>query len=288
MNNLNCSTRAALALLLALPVSVQLVGGQSGPVQPYTAEFKTIHLQTLADGTTITRETKEVMARDSQGRVMRATTQIPAAPDQPATTSVHVDDAIDRLQGNWNSRTKQARVIRMPADRPRGTCWSTASSDFTLTIGPVAPLLLPPPASAPTSAATPAQGAGVTGSSGVSGAVFSGPVAAPNVARIRPVREELGTDTIMGVEVRGYRTTVTTPVGRIGNDQPLVSTTETWTAASLGITVRQISEDPRMGKTTREMVNLDLSEPEPSVFQPPAGYEVLNEEMHEVPCQQAR
>jgi len=102
------------------------------------------------------------------------------------------------------------------------------------------------------------------------------------------VREELGTDTIMGVEVRGYRTTVTTPVGRIGNDQPLVSTTETWTAASLGITVRQISEDPRMGKTTREMVNLDLSEPEPSVFQPPAGYEVLNEEMHEVPCQQAR
>ena len=43
---------------------------------PYTAEFKVTHVQTLADGSTITRETSEVRARDSQGRtlIMSSTT----------------------------------------------------------------------------------------------------------------------------------------------------------------------------------------------------------------------
>ncbi|MGA7339808.1 MAG: hypothetical protein WBE72_03385 [Terracidiphilus sp.] len=39
--------------------------------------------------------------------------------------------------------------------------------------------------------------------------------------------------------------------------------------------------------SARELVSLDLSEPHPSVCQPPEGYEVVTEEMHQVPCQQA-
>jgi hypothetical protein len=282
MNNLDCRMRAVFVVLLALQACAQLVKAQAGPVQPYTAEFKTTHVQTLANGTTITRETKEVMVRDSQGRTMTATTQTPALPDQPAITMVHVADEADHLQSNWNSQTKQARVIKMPADRPRGTCWSTASSDFRIANGPMAPL--PPRPPAPT---TSTSGGGV-GSGGMTGMVLSGADPALNPAPIRPTHEDLGTDTIMGVEVHGTRITRTTPVGRIGNDRPLVNTTETWSAPSLGITVRQISDDPQMGKMTREMVSLDLSEPDPSVFQPPVDYEVVTEEMNQVPCQQAR
>ncbi len=277
MNNLDCRVRSVFVLLLALPACVQLVHTQAAPGQPYTAEFKTTQVQMLANGTTVTRETKQVMARDSQGRTMTATTHIPATPDQPQVTFVRVNDEVDHLQSNWNSQTKQARVIKIPADRPRGTCWSTASSDSTMRIGPIPP---PPPAPAPQS------GGGGIGSGGIAGAVLSTTPPASNPARIRPVREDLGIDTIMGVEVHGYRTTRTTPVGRIGNDRPLVSTLEIWTAPSLEITIRQISDDPRTGKTTRELVSLDQSEPDPSVFQPPADYEVVNEEMHEVPCRQ--
>lgn len=116
----------------------------------------------------------------------------------------------------------------------------------------------------------------------------SGPIVAPRSAPMRPVREDLGTDTIMGVEVRGTRITITTPVGRIGNDQPLVRTEERWSAPSLGgLTLRDINNDPQSGKSTRELVNLDLSEPDPSTFQPPEGYEVVTEEMHQVACQTA-
>lgn len=285
MNNLDCRMRAVFVLLLALPACAQFVHGQAAPVQPYTAEFKIATAQTLANGTTITRESKEVMARDSQGRTMNANTRILTMQDQPPLTSVHVNDVVEHLQINWNSRDKRARIIKIPAHQ-QGTCWSTVSSDFTMTMGPIASPPPNPGASAPVAPAPPAPGGGGIGSGGVAGAVFSGPAPTSNPALTRPVREELGTDTIMGVEVHGYRTTRTTPAGRIGNDKPLVHTDESWVAPSLGLTLRQISDDPQMGKTTRELVNLDLSEPDPSVFQPPADYEVVTDEMHAVPCGQ--
>ncbi len=55
------------------------------PAQPfYTAEFKTTRVQTLANGTTITRESTETRALDSQGRSMVATTEaLPNGTQQP-------------------------------------------------------------------------------------------------------------------------------------------------------------------------------------------------------------
>ena len=43
---------------------------------PYTAEYKLTTVKTLADGSTITHESTEVNARDSQGRRMTAETVI--------------------------------------------------------------------------------------------------------------------------------------------------------------------------------------------------------------------
>ena len=90
----------------------------------------------------------------------------------------------------------------------------------------------------------------------------------------------------MGIEVHGYRMTLTTAAGQIGNDQPLVRTTESWMAPSLGIELRSTTDDPQSDKMTRELVSLDLNEPDPSTFQPPDGYEVKVEEMHPVACRQ--
>jgi hypothetical protein len=57
-------------------------------------------------------------------------------------------------------------------------------------------------------------------------------------------------------------------------------------APSLGLEPRQTIEDPRIGKRTRELVNLTLEEPDPSLFQPPADYKVTTEELHPVACKQ--
>ncbi len=55
-----------------IPALGQATGSSRTPVQhpPFTAEFKMTSVQTLSDGTTITRETTEVQARDSSSRSM--------------------------------------------------------------------------------------------------------------------------------------------------------------------------------------------------------------------------
>lgn len=93
--------------------------------------------------------------------------------------------------------------------------------------------------------------------------------------------ETLGTESIQGVEARGRRYTTTTPAGAMGNDAPLVSVAEAWTALSVGLNglmVRYSRDDPRSGKTTRELTSLSQTEPDPSTFQPPEGYEIVTKD----------
>jgi hypothetical protein len=278
------------AALFSLPSTAFLVRAQmvsSGPIAaswvPYTVEFRTTRVQTLANGATISRETKEINARDSQGRSMTAITAIPAMDGERAFTNFHVN-LPDRTIISWSSNTKRAIVNHLPPLDSPG-CWTSTPGS--------ASFAAQPPTSPPAPAATGGSGGGI-GGGGVVGAIFGQAGGAPmprqaGGAPIQSQHEELGTDTILGVEVRGVRVTRTTPAGRIGNDVPLIRTQEFWTAPSLGgLVLREITDDPQTGKSMREAVNLDLSEPDPSVFQPPEGYEIVDQEMHEVPCQGAR
>jgi hypothetical protein len=91
--------------------------------------------------------------------------------------------------------------------------------------------------------------------------------------------------TIQGLEAKGTRVTSVIPAGQMGNDNPITTTQELWRAPGFRFPLREIYDDPRTGKRTREVVSLTIGEPDLSLFQPPEGYEVVNEEMHEVPCQ---
>lgn len=250
---------------LALPVQGQLVdsrtagGVASAPRTPLTAEFRITRVQVLSTGTTITRVSQEVIARDAQGRNMRATTVLSSAGD-PSNTNVNVFDPASGEQITWNTLSKHAHVLKTPVGDQQHGCWSTSSGNATSRFGE-----LPPPGSR---SAVPADTA--------TGSVLR--------SRTQPTRDDLGADTILGVEVHGVRTTRTIPAGQIGNDQPLVRTSESWTAPSLGLILRQITDDPQAGKTTREVVSIDLSDPSPAIFQPPAGYDVVTEEMLPVAC----
>ena len=69
--------------------------------------------------------------------------------------------------------------------------------------------------------------------------------------------------------------------GAAGNDAPLVSTSEAWTAVAVGLNgllVREIRDDPRSGKTTRELTSLSQNDPDPATFQPPEGYEIVTKD----------
>jgi hypothetical protein len=211
---------------------------------PYTAEFKTTRVQTLADGSTITHVTTETMARDSQGRTLNMSSSNYGPDDQPVHISVNIYDLAAHTHTWWfvpGQRITTQNIPEPGSGRP--SCAANALAAL-----PHAPL----------------------------------------DQHAKPMMEDLGKQTFQGLEAHGHRTTTAYPAGAIGNSDPLVRTDEVWfstTPGFSGINVRQVNEDPQMGKTTRELVSFSQGEPDASMFQPPADYEVATQETHdEVRC----
>lgn len=90
-------------------------------------------------------------------------------------------------------------------------------------------------------------------------------------------KKSLGNKTIAGVYAEGIRFTTTIPTGYFGNDRPFLSVREVWTAPDLRLTVLTIEHDPSIGTRTTELINLDRSEPDPALFQPPPDYTIQDQ-----------
>ncbi len=86
--------------------------------------------------------------------------------------------------------------------------------------------------------------------------------------------EDLGDRNIAGIETVGSRETTTMNVGTMGNDQPLTSMREYWHSDQLGINLLSIRTSPMFGRQTFTIVEISAAEPDPQVFELPAGYAV--------------
>ena len=232
------------------------------PIPAYMAEFKTVNVQTLANGTTITTEIKETRARDSQGRVLFVTTRTPPAAGVEVTAG-NIENPVEDTRITWDSHNKKSSVIRLPPRDQRHGCWTTESHHFTIHYGGDTSLR--------------------TASTAGTGATIVSERAAEALHR-EQTREDLGMATIQGLEARGRRITTVIPAGKVGNDSPITTTREVWHVPGFPFALREAFDDPRSGKTTRETVSLTIGEPDLVMFQPPEGYEAVNVEM--VPCQQ--
>jgi hypothetical protein len=120
-----------------------------------------------------------------------------------------------------------------------------------------APAALPPP---PPPAPAPGAPAGVIRRSG-------GPAWEEKTESL-PARQ------IEGVQAEGRRTTRTIPAGAIGNEQPLVITSEEWTSPELKVLVMTRTFDPRTGESIYRLVNITKSEPNASWFEIPSDYTI--------------
>ncbi len=261
---------ALLVCAVHAQVGVAISGGPdhtSPPhqLQPYTAEFKITEVQTLADGTTITSEGTEIRARDSAGITMQSNTNQNWQLGRMLGTSGGVHDTDGTILANWYSVTNDGHIFKMPPKEQRHGCWQSSSVRMEWN---QAPRATPPPQIVFNPVTRAAE-----------------QVPSP-VQRSRPNFHDLGSILIQGVEAHGQRITRTIAVGEAGNDQSIVRVEDNWMALSLGLELRQSTEDPRIGKRTRELVNLTLEEPDPSLFQPPADYKVTTEELHPVACKQ--
>jgi hypothetical protein len=86
--------------------------------------------------------------------------------------------------------------------------------------------------------------------------------------------ESLGTQVIGGVTAEGTRTTRTIPAGQVGNQAPIVITTERWYSPELQTDVMRKQVNPQFGETTFQLTNIVRAEPDPSLFQVPPNYAI--------------
>ena len=218
--------------------------GQTVAGAPYSAEEISSMVQTLADGTHITRTipTHKVY-RDSAGRTrtersLGATVERKQSVDVPVV--VEITDPVEHVKYTLDTVNKVAH--------------KQAAARTALRAAPAGP-------GAPTTArAVPCPVLNDCAREG------------PKVAV-----ERLGSRTVEGLLARGERRTTVIPAGFEGNDRPVTVVSENWVSPELKITVLSTVNDPRSGESTRKLVNIDRSEPDPSLFLPPADYTVVEE-----------
>lgn len=266
-----------------VPVQIGDVAG-FGPVQmaaplmfaggtiagaPYSADAITERVQTLADGNRIEQTTTGSVARDSQGRVRRDEPLVGLTVNNGETPHiVMIEDPVAQVHWRLDVQNKVAMKLPVPPAPGKNATFSFAD----------APPLPPSPASG---AKTWFYSTGSVASGPNQVVVRSGSIGAnapandPNVTQT-----DLGSQTIEGVVAQGHRVTRTIPAGQIGNQQPIVITTETWYSPDLHVLVMSTSSDPRMGETTYKLTNIQRSEPAASLFQVPDDYTIKEPQVH--------
>jgi hypothetical protein len=89
--------------------------------------------------------------------------------------------------------------------------------------------------------------------------------------------EDLGTQSIENVSVHGVRRSTTVPATVSGTGKPVVVTDETWYSEELHLDMLIKHDDPRTGQQTVKVTHVERNEPNPTMFQIPADYKVVDE-----------
>ena len=90
------------------------------------------------------------------------------------------------------------------------------------------------------------------------------------------IHEDLGKRLMDGVETEGTHDTLIYNAGVFGNDRKMTVENEFWWSPQLGLNLLSIKTDPRIGKQTFTVTGLVQGDPDPSLFQLPAGFEVVD------------
>jgi hypothetical protein len=238
-------------------VEAQVVKGK-----PYSADTSTEAVQTLADGNRIDHRTVSKFYRDSEGRTRREETFGNVDPNNPSPheVKVFIDDPVNGtafvLDPGSKSADKMQRTRKFLDER-------NAEDDGTR--------IMVKSLKDSDSGDQSAPGRMMVNFRYEHSDNLSTIVADD---KRDVVKEDLGTRNIEGVDCNGTRQTITIPAGAVGNEKPISIVTETWFAPAIAAVVESTSDDPRYGKTTYHLTNVQLSEPPRSLFEPPTDFKV--------------
>ncbi|HEX5707775.1 MAG TPA: hypothetical protein VFX96_10800 [Pyrinomonadaceae bacterium] len=244
---------------------------------PYSAQAVTETTHTLADGNRIVRRNTANVYRDSEGRTRRDQTVGAIGPfatqGEPPMT-FFINDPVAGVNYILDPRSKVAR--KMPSVKM-----------FERSAIPPRDKIASNGAAAAADAARAEHRAKMGGDAAPrrrmrsSGYVFgtggATAVGAPDVLMYshdgdEPKVEQLGKQSVEGVEAEGQRMTMTIPAGAIGNERPIEIVSERWFSEDLQTVVMTRHSDPRFGETVYRLTNINRSEPARSLFEIPADY----------------
>ena len=231
---------------------------------PYSATAITEYIQTLADGNQIIQKNEATYHRDREGRI-------------------RIDQRLKTI-GKWTAVGDPPRIITI-WDPVGGRYYNLDPGKQTALIDPIRPpktitvpmspkMPPPPPGSSDHSKSTRPSDPKNTKSD-----------TAMTEASDRRKKELLGTKMIEGVSAEGTRTTRIIPAGEIGNVRPIEIVDESWYSRDLQMLVMTRHHDPRSGDTNYRLTNINRRDPEPSLFEIPAGYRILDKTAPKLPGQ---
>jgi hypothetical protein len=111
----------------------------------------------------------------------------------------------------------------------------------------------------------------------LSGPQDSTPSSHEETGNRRITRESLGSKTMEGLTVQGYRTTVEFAAGAAGNEKPFTVSAEVWYSPDLQADILRIRKDPRVGETVYRLTEIQRGDPDPGLFQVPTNYKILRD-----------
>lgn len=252
---------------------------------PYSAEAITETTQVLGDGNRIVNRSTASLYRDNEGRTRREQTLKSiggvAAGAQPLQT-IMISDPVAGVSYSLDPGTRTARKSSMGSftfqratAAPGGSANGTGAATFVYNSS--------------------GSETGVARSGGGGGGIVTvlPGAAAPSVSwsaqsdggggyqittrdgrSENQNKEDLGTQTIEGVQATGTRVTFTIPVGQIGNERPIEIVDERWFSKDLQAFVMTRHSDPRSGETVYRLTDINRTEPDHSLFEVPADYQM--------------
>jgi hypothetical protein len=253
---------------------------------PYSAEALTETTQTLGDGNRIVNRSTASLYRDSEGRTRREQSLKAiggvSAGAQPLHT-IMISDPVAGVSYSLDPATRTARKNSMgsftfqrataaPAGGGAGSTnfvFSTSGSETARSGGVATGAGHAGSATVLPSTAAPSISWTAQSASGAGYAITTRDGRTENVNK-----EDLGAQIIEGVQATGTRVTFTIPAGQIGNERPIEIVDERWYSKDLQAFVMTRHSDPRSGETVYRLTDINRTEPDHSLFEVPADYQV--------------
>jgi len=279
--------RAATEVAARVPLEQAVKGA------PYAAETLVEGTQQLADGNRIVRKTTGRVYRDGEGRTRREE-------DRPnGAVSISITDPVAGFSYSLDAHNKiawrtpigvggaimtkleaaQTSVTRVYDERVN----ADGQPEVRLRSVPMTDEEKQKIEAAARAARiagagdVPSKAAGVEQERvAAAGGGRGGAVALPRSAMptIRGMAGPLEHKTLDGIAVEGGKTTRTIPAGQVGNEQPIVVTSEQWRSPELNVLVMTRHSDPRTGDSTYRLQNIVRAEPDRSLLMVPSDYTV--------------